>query len=103
MPTTSAGFLRARRLNANHNSMKRRWNWSLWVGFVVVLLGLFSYEVFVRFPVTRDFPWANLLLFAIGGVLLAIGLFRAYGRPTIYRGKIFGPIVTGLSLLVFGL
>jgi hypothetical protein len=83
--------------------MKRRWNWVLWVGFLVVLLGLFSYEFFVRFPITRDFPWANLLLFAIGGIFLGVGLFRAYRQPAIYRGKVFGPFLTGLSVLVFAL
>jgi peptidoglycan/LPS O-acetylase OafA/YrhL len=83
--------------------MKRRWNWSLWVGFLVVVIALFSYEFFVQFPITRDFPWANLLLFTIGGVLLGVGLFRAYGRPAAYRGKIVGPILTLLSVLVFGL
>ena len=81
--------------------MKRRWNWCLWVGCLVVIVALFSYEFFVRFPITRDFPWANLLLFAIGGVLLVIGLFRAYGEPQVYRGRIFGPILTVVSLLVF--
>ena len=83
--------------------MKRRWNLSLWLGFVVVVLALFSYQFFVLFPITRDFPWVNLLLFAIGGLLLGLGLFRAYGHPTAYRGKIFGPLLTVLSLLMFGL
>jgi hypothetical protein len=83
--------------------MKRRWNWSLWVGFLVVLIALFSYEFFVRFPITRDFPWANLLLFAIGGFLLVIGLVRAYGQSGVYRGKVFGPILTTFSVLVFAL
>jgi len=84
-------------------NMKRRWNWSLWLGFVVVVLALFSYQFFVLFPITRDFPWVNLLLFAIGGLLLGLGLFRAYGHPAAYRGKIFGPLLTVLSLLMFGL
>jgi hypothetical protein len=83
--------------------MKRRWNWCLWVGFVVVVIALFSYEFFVRFPITRDFPWANLLLFAIGGTMLVVGLVRAYGRPAAYRGRIFGPILALISLLGFGL
>ena len=72
--------------------MKRRWNWPIWVGFVVVVTGLFSYGFFVRFPTTRDFPCANLLLFEIGAALLIVGLFRAFGRPQVYRGKIFGSI-----------
>ncbi len=52
---------------------------------------------------TRDFPWANLLLFCTGGVLLALGLNRAFRHPELHRGKIFGPIFAGLSLLMFGL
>jgi hypothetical protein len=81
--------------------MKRKWNWPIWVGFVVAIGGLFSYEFFVQFPVTRDFPWANLLLFGIGAVLLLIGLFRAFGRPQLYRGKIFGSIFVVIALLLF--
>jgi len=72
--------------------MKRKWNWPIWVGFVVVIAGVFSYEFFARFPITRDFPWANLLLFGIGIALLIAGLFRAFGRPQAYRGKIVGSI-----------
>jgi hypothetical protein len=81
--------------------MKRKWNWSLWVGLVVAVAGMFSYEFFAQFPETRDFPWANLLLFAIGGILLVLGLVRAFGNPRVYRGKIVGPIFTILSLLAF--
>src|SRR3954470_18917288 len=82
--------------------MKRRWNAALWLGFIVVLVGFFSFPFFIRFPATRDVPWANFLLFAFGGVLLVIGLKRAFGRPQIYRGKVFGPIFAALCLLVFG-
>ena len=81
--------------------MKRKWNGLLWLGFLVVVVAFFSYEFFVRFPITRDFPWANLLLFAIGGVVLGIGLFRAFGRAALYRGRIIGPIFAALGLLMF--
>jgi len=81
--------------------MKRKWNWPIWAGFFVALGGLFSYEFFVRFPITRDFPWANLLLFGMGAVLLFVGLFRAFGRPQLYRGKIFGLIFTVITLFLF--
>jgi hypothetical protein len=83
--------------------VKRRWNWMLWTGFLIVLVALFSYEFFAWFPITRDFPWANLLLFAIGGILLVVGLFRAYGQPARYRGKIFGPVLILFSVLIFSL
>jgi len=81
--------------------MKRKWNWPIWLGFVVAGGGLLSYDFFVRFPITRDFPWANLLLFGIGTVLLLAGLFRAFGRPQLYRGKIFGSIFTAIALFLF--
>ena len=83
--------------------MKRQWNRLLWVGFVVAVAGLFSYGFFVWFPITRDFPWANLLLFGIAGALLILGLVRAFGRPQLYRGKIFGSILTAIALFLFGL
>jgi hypothetical protein len=82
--------------------MKRKWNWPIWVGFIITVGGLFSYEFFAQFPVTRDFPWANLLLFAAGGIFLVLGLVRAFGKPQLYRGKIFGPIVAILGVVVFG-
>ncbi|HST31795.1 MAG TPA: hypothetical protein VLK27_13260 [Chthoniobacterales bacterium] len=81
--------------------MKRKWNWPLWVGFIVAVGGLFSYEYFAQFPITRDFPWATLFLFGIGAVLLLIGLVRAFGRPQVYRGKVFGSIFTVVALLLF--
>jgi hypothetical protein len=80
--------------------MKRKWNWPIWVGFAVALAGLFSYEFFAQFPITRDFPWANLLLFGIGAALLMFGLSRAFGRPQFYRGKIFGSIFTAIALFL---
>lgn len=83
--------------------MKRNWNWPLWIGFVVAAGGLLSYEFFVRFPITRDFPWVNFLLFAAAGTFLVVGLVRAFGRPQLYRGKIFGSIFALLSLCIFAL
>src|SRR5437016_9822296 len=81
--------------------MKRKWNWPIWLGFIVAVGGLFSYEFFAQFPITRDFPWVNLLLFGIGAALLLFGLFRAFGRPQLYRGKIFGSILTAIAMFLF--
>jgi hypothetical protein len=81
-------------------SAKKNWNWSLWIGFLFALTGFLSYTFFAQFPITRDFPWPNLLLFAVGGILLVLGLFRAFGKPRVYRGKIFGPILATLGLLM---
>jgi hypothetical protein len=86
------------------SSPRRRHNILLWVGFVLVLLAVFTYiPIFAVFDVTRDIPWANYLLFLAGGVLLALGLRRAFGQPLLYRGNVLGPILTGLSLCLFAL
>jgi len=78
-----------------------RWNWSLWAGFLLSLVAFLSYFVlFVRFPLTRDVPWLNFLLFGLATFLLAIALKRAFGQPQTYRGKIVGPILTALSVAV---
>ena len=84
----------------------RRFNWPLWVGFLLTLGAFLSYFfVFVRFPVTRDFPWANLVLFLIALVLLLAGLRRGFAsdRPHPTRSKIVSSIVGLLSLAVLGL
>jgi hypothetical protein len=83
--------------------MKRRWNKWLWAGFGLVLLGLLTYiPIFARFPLTRDFPWLNLLMCAVGLALLAMGMGRAFRQPERYRGKVFGSVFALLSLLGVG-
>ena len=84
--------------------MKRRWNISIWAGFAIVLAALVSYiPLFTLFPVTRDVPWANYLLFLLGGGVLAAGVRRAFRDPEHYRGKISGSILGVLSVLLSGL
>lgn len=83
--------------------MRRKWNWPLWAGFVVALAAVFTYPLFSRFPITRDVPWANLLLFGVAFVLLAQGLGRAFRQRDQYRGKIFGTIFALIALLLFAL
>ncbi len=87
----------------NATNQRRRWNLSIWAGFVFVVAGFLSYPFFIQFPATRDVPWVNFALIGAGFVLLVMGLTRAFGQPEIYRGKIFGPILAVLSLLVAGL
>ena len=84
----------------------KRLNWPLWTGFLLTLFAFLSYFfVFVKFPFTRDFPWANLVLFLIAGVLLFRGLRRGFAayRPHPTRSKIVSSIFTVLSLAVFAM
>jgi hypothetical protein len=39
----------------------QRFNWQIWIGFVLSIFAFLSYPlVFVNRAATRDFPWANL-------------------------------------------
>ena len=81
--------------------MKRRRNALLWAGFLLVLAAPASYLFFfVRYPVTRDVPWAPLPIFAAGLLLIAVGVRRAFREPPVYRGRIAGPILLGLGAAV---
>src|SRR5712692_5157133 len=81
----------------------RKFNWLVLAGFLVCVIAFLSFFFFfVKFPVTRDFPWANLLLFGLAAILLVIGLQRAFTQAEAYRGKIFGPILAALSVAIFG-
>ena len=83
----------------------RRFNWTIWAGFLLSLIALLSYPfVFVRFPVTRDFPWANLLLFASSAALLVVGVRRAFAAERNHprRSKVAGIVLATLSVAIFG-
>ena len=83
--------------------MRRSWNPRLWTGFALVLVGILSYPFFfVRFPVTRDFPWANFLLLAFAVFLLITGLLRAFRQSRAYRGKLSGTILASLRTVLVG-
>jgi len=83
---------------------ERRGNTALWYGLLITLLGMASeLFYFLRLPpgINRILPWVNLLVPAIGLVYLVKGLARAFGQSTVYRGKIWGSLVTLIALVVF--
>lgn len=88
------------------STILRRINWPLWVGLLLTIAAFMSYFfIFVWFPITRDFPWANFLLFLLAAVLLFLGLRRGFasGRPHPTRSKIISVIVSAFCVLVIGL
>lgn len=79
----------------------KNFNWQLWAGFVLTLFSFLSYPfLFIDYPVLRDFPWLNLILFAFALVLLILGLRRAFrpGRKSL--SKISAVAVTTLGVLI---
>jgi len=81
-----------------------RWNLLPLGGFIIVVAAFLSYFfVFAYFPITRDFPWLNLLLFAVGLVVLGAGLRRAFAQPERWFGKVSASLLSILSVLILGL
>ena len=90
----------------------KRFKWAIWAGFLLTLISGFSFLFFfINFPITRDFPWVNLLLFAIALALIAVGLRRAFAVPQPAEGgarrsilsKIVASGLATLSVLMIGL
>ena len=84
----------------------RRINWPLWLGLLVAFIGGFSYiAVFVWFPITRDFPWVNLLLFLVALIFLCQGIRRGFARDRAHpaRSKIITAVVATFSVAIIAL
>ena len=82
---------------------KRRFPRSLWLGLLLVLAAPVLFMlVFIRFPATRDVPWATLLMFGLGIGLLAHAMRHAYRDSAAYRGKVMTPIALTLGVALGG-
>jgi hypothetical protein len=82
---------------------KPRWNWPIWLGFLLSIAAFVSYfAVFVRFPVTRNVPWVNFLLFAASALFLWMGLRRIFaGAPSLPR-RVLGSLLALVSVAILG-
>ncbi len=81
----------------------KRFNGFAWSGFllsVAAFLGYFAF--FVRFPLTRDFPWPSYILCAIAAVLLVIGLRRGFAADSTRRRKIGATLLFVLGIAIIG-
>jgi drug/metabolite transporter (DMT)-like permease len=82
----------------------KRINWTVWLGLLLSIFAFLSYYfIFVWIPFTRDFPWANLLLFGAAIVLLLLGLRRAFTTDRPRRAKVGASLAFGFGLLVSAL
>ena len=79
----------------------KRLNWQIWAGFVLSLVAGLSYPfVFARWAITREFPWVNLVLFAIAFALLFLGLRRAFKPDKRLFAKIFSSLAAAFGVLL---
>ena len=81
----------------------KNFNWQLWAGFALTLFSFLIYPfLFIDYPILRDFPWLNLILFALALVLLILGLRRAFrpGQKSVW--KVSAVVVATLGVLIIG-
>ena len=82
----------------------RKFNWQIWTGFLLTLIAGVSFQLFfVNYPITRDFPWATLLMLGVAAVFLFIGIRRAFEPGRRLGGKIVASVLTVISVLTIGL
>lgn len=84
--------------------MPRQRNLLPLAGFLICAIAFLSYPLFFAgFAATRDVPWVNWLLFAIGLGLLVVGIARPFRQPERFRGRVLSPILGVLGLTALGL
>jgi peroxiredoxin len=78
-----------------------RLNWRLWTGLLIAVLSVLSFPfLFIKWPVTRDVPWVNVLM-ALGALaLLTQGVRRAFRPDRRLFSRIVAVVVAGLGLFV---
>lgn len=80
-------------------------NWQILLGSLLSLFAFISYPViFSQWPVTRDFPWANIVLFVLAAALIFVGLRRAFSSERGTLSKIAASsltVVSGFALAMF--
>jgi hypothetical protein len=80
---------------------KLSWKWPAWAGFLLSVLAFVSYFiVFARFPITRNVPWVNFLLFGAAGLLFLTGLKRAFTTAGSLGGKFVSCMLALLSISI---
>ena len=83
---------------------QKKFNWQIWAGFLLTFAGMFSFPLFfIWYPVTRDFPWANLILIAISLVFLFLGVKRAFKPDRSKKSKVLAAVLATLSIAAIGL
>ena len=82
----------------------KRINWQLWLGFLLSVVAFLSYPlVFVNWASTRDFPWANLVLFALAVLLVFMGIRRAFAPDRRRWSKNVASVIATLSVLIIAM
>jgi len=79
---------------------QKKSNQALWLGLLIVVLGVLSNGLYFLGVPAPPIPWISLLLPVVGMALVVAGVWRAFARPAVYRGKILGSLAAVLCTLI---
>lgn len=83
---------------ADVTEMRR--NSAIWLGLLLILLAIGSNALYFVHVPAAPLPWLNLLLPILALLAVLTGVMRAFRRPQVYRGKIWGTILAVLTAVV---
>ena len=79
---------------------QKRSNRALWLGLLLVVLGVLSNGLYFLGVPAPPIPWISLLLPIVGLAFVVAGVWRAFASPAVYRGKVVGSLAAALCTLI---
>ncbi len=81
-------------------AVHKRIDWALWLGSLFTVLGVLGNGLSLRRLSSTTFTWFVVAFSVLGVVFLLLGVIPAFRQPQVYRGKLWGSILTALSMLL---
>jgi hypothetical protein len=80
---------------------QRQRNWAPWYGLLIALVAILSNAgFFLAIPGQKAIPFLSWTLAVIALIFALTGVLRAFRQPQVYGGKVSGPILGVISLLI---
>jgi hypothetical protein len=90
--------------NTTPESLAGRTNTAPWWGLLLALFALgCNAGFFLGVPLQGAIPWLSLVFSAAALIYLALGVWRAYALPAVYKGKVLAAVLTVVALIPAGL
>ena len=78
----------------------KRTHWAIWVGLLLTVIGAVGNGLSLNRLSTEASTWFFAALPVLGVMFLLLGVVPAFRWPQMYRGKLWGSILSALSLLL---
>lgn len=80
--------------------MQKRIHWAFWLGLLLTVLGVLGNLLSSTRLSYAAFTWLVLAMSVLGVAFLFLGVVPAFRQPQAYRGKLWGSILSAVSLVL---